>query len=101
MQIIQSPNDSSFAAKTASYTGTAGTVTAWPVGPRAVWVFCTTQAYVRVGVGVTATTADFPVPANFPVILAVPDQNAPWVVSAIQAAAGGSVYAKPVNGNDI
>ena len=29
-------NDAQFAAQTTTYTGTAGTVTGWPHGPRAV-----------------------------------------------------------------
>jgi hypothetical protein len=61
-------------------------------------VWCTTDAYVRVGVGVTATTADLPIPAAVPVLLKVENPTGePWRVSAIQIASGGSVYAKPVN----
>ena len=90
-------NDAGFAAQTAAYTGTAGTCTGWKPGPGAVWVVCTTAAYVRVGESVTATTADLYCPANTAVRVAVPDgTGSTWTVSAIQVAAGGSVYAKPL-----
>lgn len=99
MDVLNPPNDASFAAQTTTYTGTAGTVTGWPAGPHAVLVFCTTAAYVKVGVGVTATTASTPLPANAVAVFKVnnPD-GAPWTVSAIQVSAGGSVYAKPMDG---
>ncbi len=92
-------NDAKFAAQTTTYTGTAGTVTGWMKGPRAVLVTCTTDAYVRVGEGVTATTADTFVPAYASRLFSVPIQTgSAWTVSAIQVSAGGSVYAKPHQG---
>ena len=92
-------NDAQFAAQTTTYTGTAGTVTGWPHGPRAVLVTCTTDAYVRVGEGVTATTADTFVPAYASRVFSVPIKSrSEWTVSAIQVSAGGSVYAKPMQG---
>lgn len=92
------PIDSSFPAQTASYTGTAGVTSGWPVGPKGVWVFVTSDAYVAVGSAVTATTADTPIPANKGVTIAVPPGGETFRVSAIQVAAGGSVYARPVAG---
>ena len=89
-------NDAKFAAQTTTYTGTAGTGTGWPKGPSHVAVVVTTAAYVRVGEGVTATSADLYVPANTHVVITVPPTANVWTVSAIQVAAGGSVYAKPV-----
>jgi len=90
--------DSVFAAQTVAYTGTAGSTTGWPAGPQGVVVWSTTAAYVLVGEGVTATTAATPIPANTPIPFAVPaGTGAPWRVSAIQVASGGSVYAKPIN----
>jgi hypothetical protein len=82
-----------------AYTGTAGSTTTFnPVQP-AVYVYVTTDAYIRVGEGVTATTADLPVPAYTPVVLQVPKgTGSPWRVSAIQVAAGGTLYVKPVSG---
>ena len=63
-------------------------------------VWATTAAYIAVGEGVTATTSSTPIPANTPVPFIVPKgTGAPWRVSAIQVASGGSVYAKPISGN--
>lgn len=88
-----------FPAYTAAYTTHAET-TAWNPGPELVWVFCTTAAYVEVGVGAVATTSSTPVPANTPVLFKVPlGTSAPWLVSAVQVATGGNVYAKPANRN--
>lgn len=91
------PNDDpSYGAKTVSYTGTAGSTATFPSYCQSVLVFCTTAAYVKVGEGVTATTASTPLPANTPIIMAVPSQSgAPWRVSAIQIASGGNLYVKP------
>ncbi len=87
-----------YPAYSANYTGTAGSTTAWEPGPQGVVVWSTTNAYVRVGEGVTATTSDTPLPAGVPVAFIVPPgTGAPWRVSAIQVAAGGTVYAKPIN----
>jgi hypothetical protein len=65
-----------------------------------VVVWSTTAAYIRVGEGVTATTADTPIPANTPIPFVVPPgTGAPWRVSAIQVGSAGTVYAKPINQN--
>lgn len=93
--VITPCNDAQFAAQTVAYTGTAGTVTGWPPGPAYVSIVCTTAAYVRVGVGVTATAADLYLPANEQRLVKVPADTRNWTVSAIQVASGGSVYAKP------
>ena len=98
MQLLN-PLDA-YPAYTASYTGTAGSTTAWAPGPEGVVVWSTTAAYIKVGEGVTATTADTPIPANTPIPFVVPNgTGAPWRVSAIQVSSGGSVYAKPINQN--
>jgi hypothetical protein len=98
MQLLN-PLDA-YPAFTASYTGTAGSTSTWNPGPEGVVVWSTTAAYIRVGEGVTATTADTPIPANTPIPFVVPNgTGAPWRVSAIQVASGGSVYAKPINQN--
>jgi hypothetical protein len=92
------PNDKAPGA-TITYTGTAGVTAAFLPGSRGVLVWCTTDAYVKVGEAVTATTSDTPIPAGVPVVLEVPTgTGAPWRVSAIQISAGGSVYAKPIAG---
>lgn len=90
--------DANFTARTASYTGTAGSTGTWPAGPQGVVVWSTSDCYVRVGEGVTATSADTPIPANTPIPFFVPQgTGAPFRVSAIQIAQGGTIYVKPVN----
>ncbi len=89
-------DDAAYAQQTVAYTGTAGNTGTFQPGPNAVLVWCDSAAYVKVGEGVTATSASTPIPANTPIVMAVPPQTgAPWRVSAIQIAAGGNVYAKP------
>jgi len=97
MELLRPLNDSTFAAQTASYSGTAGSTTGWAAGPQGVVVWSTTPAYIRVGEGVTATTADTPIPANTPIPFNVPLTANTWRVSAIQIGTTGTVYAKPIN----
>lgn len=98
MELLRPLNDAGFAAQSAAYTGTAGSVTGWNAGPQGVLVWSTSDAYIRVGEGVTATTADTPLPANTPVPFTVPrGTGGLWRVSAIQISAGGTLYAKPIN----
>ena len=98
MELLNPLADGDFPARTASYTGTAGSTTAWPAGPQGVVIWSTTAAYVAVGEGATATTSSTPIPANTPIPFIVPrGTGAPWRVSAIQIASGGTVYAKPIN----
>lgn len=98
MELLNPCADANFPGKTTTYTGTAGSTGTWPAGPQGVVVWCTTDAYITVGEGVTATTSSTPIPANTPVPFTVPGgTGAPWRVSAIQVSAGGSVYAKPIN----
>ena len=99
MQLLNPLDDSLFPAKTASYTGTAGSTGTWDAGVEALVVWTTTAAYISIGNGVTATTSSTPIPANVPVPFAVPKgTGGPWRVSAIQVASGGNVYAKPISG---
>ena len=98
MELLRPLNDSNFTARSVAYTGTAGSTATWPAGPQGVVVWSTTDAYVRVGEGVTATTADTPIPAYTPIPFFVPQgTGAPFRVSAIQVASGGTLYAKPIN----
>lgn len=98
MELLRPLNDAGFAAQSAAYTGTAGSTTGWPAGPQGVLVWSSSDAYIRVGEGVTATTADTPLPSGTPVLFTVPQGSGGiWRVSAIQISAGGTVYAKPVN----
>ena len=100
MELLNPLSDTNFAAKTAAFTGTAGSTGNWPAGPEGVVVWCSAAAYVVVGEGVTATaTNGTPIPANTPIPFKVPGgTGAPWRVSAIQISTGGTVYAKPING---
>ena len=98
MELLRPLNDAGFATQSAAYSGTAGSTTGWNAGPQGVLVWCTTDAYVRVGEGVTATSADTPVPAFTPIPFTVPNgTGAPWRVSALQLGVSGTVYAKPIN----
>lgn len=98
MELLRPCDDAVFASKNASYTGTAGSTGTWPAGPQGVLVWCSSDAYIRVGENVTATTSDTPIPAGTPVPFFVPSTTgAPWRVSAIQVASGGTLYAKPIN----
>jgi hypothetical protein len=100
MSALNPADDAAYTARSVAYTGTAGSTSTWPPGNREVMVWATTDAYIKVGVGVTATTASTPVPAFTPVKFRVPfNANEPWRVSAIQVAAGGTVYAKPLEGS--
>ena len=99
MDALNPSQDAAFTARSVAYTGTAGSTSTWPPGPQSVLVWATTDAHVIVGPGVTATTAATPIPAYTPVIIKVPQKTGePWRVSAIQVSAGGTVYAKPING---
>ena len=98
MELLNPLADANYPAYTASYTGTAGSTTAWPAGPQGVVIWSTTAAYVVIGEGVTATTSSTPIPANTPIPFIVPGgTGAPWRVSAIQIGSAGTVYAKPIN----
>ena len=98
MELLNPLADANYPAYTASYTGTAGSTTAWPAGPQGVVIWSTTAAYVTVGEDVTATTSSTPIPANTPIPFIVPQgTGAPWRVSAIQIGSAGTVYAKPIN----
>lgn len=99
MDCILPHDDAAFGAQSVAYTGTAGVTTGWKPGPKGVMVWATTDAYVKVGETVTATTASMPIPAYTPVLIEVPvESGGTWRVSAIQVAAGGTVYAKPIAG---
>lgn len=98
MELLNPLDDVTFTARSASYTGTAGSTGTWPAGPQGVVVWSTTAAYIVVGEGVTATTSATPIPANTPIPFKVPGgTGAPWRVSAIQIGSNGTVYAKPIN----
>ena len=98
MELLRPLDDPGFATQNAAYTGTAGSTTGWNAGPQGVLVWSTTDAYVRIGEGVTATSADTPIPAFTPIPFTVPaGTGGVWRVSALQLGVGGTVYAKPIN----
>ena len=98
MELLNPLADANFPAYSVSFTGTAGSTTAWPAGPQGVVVWATEPCYVLVREGATATTASTPIPAFTPIPFTVPGgTGAAWRVSAVQLSAGGTVYAKPIN----
>ena len=98
MELLRPLNDAGFPTQNAAYTGTAGSTTGWNAGPQGVLVWSTTDMYVRVGEGVTATSSDTPIPAFTPVPFTVPQgAGGVWRVSALQIGVSGTVYAKPIN----
>ena len=98
MELLKPLADTVFPAKTVAYTGVAGNTDTWNSGPQGVLVWSTTDCYVVVGEGVTATTSSTPLPAYTPIPFDVPAKSgAPWRVSAIQVTAGGNIYCKPIN----
>jgi len=98
MELLNPLADGVFPAKTVAYSGTAGTTSTWDAGPQGVVVWCTTDAYVVIGEGVTATSASTPIPGNTPIPFIVPQgTGAPWRVSALQVSSNGDLYAKPIN----
>jgi len=98
MELLRPLNDAGFPTQNAAYTGTAGSTTGWNAGPQGVLVWSTTDMYVRVGEGATATSSDTPIPAFTPVPFTVPQgTGGVWRVSALQIGVSGTVYAKPIN----
>ena len=102
MELLRPLTDATFGGKSVAYTTSAGTTGAWPAGPQGVLVWCTSDAYVIVGEGVTATSTATPIPANTPIPFYLPQPGAdgtgaPWRVSAMQISAAGTMYAKPIN----
>ena len=94
-------HDANYPAYSVAYTGTAGNTTAWNVdgqGVKGVFLWSTTDCYVRVGTSAVATSADLPLPAYTPITLPINrvDVIETFRVSAIQISAGGTIYAKPI-----
>ena len=98
MEKITPCNDAKFAAQTISYTDSAvALTTSYMRGPQCVHVVSTTDCYVRVGEGVTATSGDIMVSAGVPYVIAVQNPTGGlWTVSAIRVATSGTLYVKPL-----
>lgn len=78
------------ATQNAAYTATAGTVAnAVKSGTQKVRVMVTTDAFIAIGTSPTATTSDVYLPALKPEYFTI---SAGEKVSAVQAAAGGTLY---------
>jgi hypothetical protein len=98
MELLNPMAKADFPARTASYTGTAGSTSTWAAGPQGVVVWSDQSCYIEVGEGAAATTASTPIPPFTPIPFKVPaGSGAPWRVSAIQVSTGGTVYCKPIN----
>ena len=98
MELLNPLADANFPAKTATYTGSAGSTTTWPAGPQGVVVWSDQSCYVLVGESATATTSSTPVPPFTPIPFKVPLRTSgQWRVSAIQVSTGGTIYCKPIN----
>jgi hypothetical protein len=98
MELLNPMAKADFPARTASYTGTAGSTSTWAAGPQGVVVWSDQSCYIEVGEGAVATTASTPIPPFTPIPFKVPaGSGAPWRVSAIQVSTGGTVYCKPIN----
>ena len=79
-----------------AYTGTAGVITnAVRSGLKVVRVWCTTPAFIAVGVNPTATVNDMPIAASVPEYINIEGGEK---VSAIQQTddAGGNLYVTEV-----
>ena len=98
MELLRPLADDNFPAKSVSYSGTAGSTGTWVAGPQGVVVWSTTECYVLIGEGATATTSSTPIPAYTPIPFTVPARvSGPWRVSAIRVNTDGVIYCKPVN----
>ena len=99
MELLHPLADSNYLADSDTTSSTAVSLGPWPPGPQGVLVWCTQDAYIAVGEGVTATSASTPIPAYTPIPFYAPQtgSGAPWRVSALQVSAAGTVFAKPIN----
>lgn len=77
----------------AAYAAAAGSTTAVAGKTQVVRVMSTTDCFVAIGAAVVATAADMYLPANSPEYFSIPPGG---VVSAIQVAAAGVIYATPM-----
>ena len=98
-------NPTLYPTKSVSYTGTAGTVSAYQTGVDGFIATVTSPAYVTVGpIGIVATSSNgcyVPpyTPMPFKLESSQSGSGAPWCVSAIEAStgSGGTLYVTPIN----
>jgi hypothetical protein len=98
MDFLNPLADANYPADSDNTGAVAVTLGPWPPGAQGVMVWCTQDAYIAVGEGVTATSASTPIPAYTPIPFVVANTvTAPWRVSALRVSTDGVVYAKPIN----
>lgn len=98
MDFLNPLADANYPADSDATSGTAVTLGPWPPGAQGVMVWCTQDAYIAVGEGVTATSSSTPIPAYTPIPFVVANTvTGPWRVSALRVSTDGTVYAKPIN----
>lgn len=98
MPFIKPLKQAEFPSRTAASGAAAVGTATWSAGPQGVMIWADQACYVEVGEGVVASTGSTSIPANTPVVLAVPmGEGGPWRVSVLQVAVAGTVYCKPVN----
>lgn len=98
MDFLRPLADNNYPADSDNTSVTAVNLGPWPPGAQGVMVWCTQDAYIAVGEGVTATSASTPIPAYTPIPFTVSNTvTAPWRVSALRVSVDGIVYAKPIN----
>ena len=98
MELLRPLADADFPADSDTTGAVAVSLGPWNAGPQGVVVWCTQDAYIAVGEGVTATSASTPIPAYTPIPFTVSNTiSGQWRVSALQVSAAGTVFAKPIN----
>ena len=98
MELLRPLSDANFPADSDTTGAVAVNLGPWNAGPQGVVVWCTQDAYIAVGEGVTATSSSTPIPAYTPIPFTVSNTiSGPWRVSALQITAAGTVFAKPIN----
>lgn len=98
MELLNPLAQTTFPARTASYTGSAGNTATWAAGPQGVVVWSDQACYIEVGESAVATTASTPIPPFTPIPFKVPQgTGGQWRVSAIRVSTDGTVYCKPIN----
>jgi hypothetical protein len=98
MELLNPLAQTTFPARTASHTGSAGNTATWAAGPQGVVVWSDQACYIEVGEGAVATSASTPIPPFTPIPFKVPQgTGGQWRVSAIRVSTDGTVYAKPIN----
>ena len=98
MELLRPLADADFPADSDTTGAVAVSLGPWNAGPQGVMVWCTEDAYVLVGEGVTATNKSTPIPAYTPIPFTVPPEvSGQWRVSVLKVSAGGTAFAKPIN----